>query len=250
MGIPRRSAGQSTTQLLAMKFLVLLFVAAAFAEPEADPEADPYLLYGGYYNGLHGGYYNGFSRYYNGLHPVYKTIVPATVEKTDEAVVEKSAAEPVKKVLSYPLHYPYGRLHYSTGYPAYTYGGYGYPYTYGAYRTPFTAFAPTAAAEKPAEERKKREADPEADADAYYGYAGYGYGHGVYGAYGYGGYPYHTGYAGYRYGYPYHTVKYVVKPAEAEAKSDEAVKEVKKVVPFSSYYYPHHFGYNYGRYYY
>merc|ERR1712051_1167218 len=116
------------------------------------------------------------------------TIVPATVEKTEEAVVEKSA-EPVKKVLSYPLHYPYGRLHYSTGYPAYTYGGYGYPY--------------------------------------------------------------HTGYAGYRYGgYPYHTVKYVVKPAEAEAKSDEAVEEVKKVVPFSSYYYPHHFGYNYGRYYY
>merc|ERR1712051_213815 len=160
------------------------------------------------------------------------TIVPATVEKTEEAVVEKSA-EPVKKVLSYPLHYPYGRLHYSTGYPAYTYGGYGYPYTYGAYRTPFTAFAPTA------------------DAEAYYGY---GYGHGVYGAYGYGGYagyPYHTGYAGYRYGgYPYHTVKYVVKPAEAEAKSDEAVEEVKKVVPFSSYYYPHHFGYNYGRYYY
>merc|ERR1712088_732431 len=187
MGIPRRSAGQSTTQLLAMKFLVLLFVAAAFAEPEADPEADPYLLYGGYYNGLHGGYYNGFRSYYNGLHPVYKTIVPATVEKTDEAVVEKSAAEPVKKVLSYPLHYPYGRLHYSTGYPA---------YTYGAYRTPFPAFAPTAAAEKPAEERKKREADPEADADAYGGYAGY---------------PYHTGYAGYRYGgYPYHTVKYVV----------------------------------------
>lgn len=233
-----------------MKFLVLLFVAAAFAEPEAEPEADPYLLYGGYYNGLHGGYYNGFSRYYNGLHPVYKTIVPATVEKTEEAVVEKSG-EPVKKVLSYPLHYPYGRLHYSTGYPAYTYGGYGYPYTYGAYRTPFTAFAPTAAAEKPAEERKKREADPEADAEAYYGY---GYGHGVYGAYGYGGYagyPYHTGYAGYRYGgYPYHTVKYVVKPAEAEAKSDEAVEEVKKVVPFSSYYYPHHFGYNYGRYYY
>merc|ERR1712158_258451 len=209
MGIPRRSAGQSTTQPLAMKFLVLLFVAAAFAEPEADPEADPYLLYGGYYNGLHGGYYNGFRSYYNGLHPVYKTIVPATVEKTDEAVVEKSAAEPVKKVLSYPLHYPYGRLHYSTGYPAYTYGGYGYPYTYGAYRTPFTAFAPTAAAEKPAEERKKREADPEADADAYYGYAGYGYA-----------------------GYPYHTVKYVVKPAEAEAKSDEAVEEVKKVVPF------------------
>merc|ERR1712088_1303625 len=189
MGIPRRSAGQSTTQLLAMKFLVLLFVAAAFAEPEAEPEADPYLLYGGYH-GLHGGYYNGFRSYYNGLHPVYKTIVPATVEKTDEAVVEKSAAEPVKKVLSYPLHYPYGRLHYSTGYPAYTYGG-------------------------------------------------YGYGHGVYGAYGYGGYagyPYHTGYAGYRYGgYPYHTVKYVVKPAEAEAKSDEAVEEVKKVVPFSSY---------------
>merc|ERR1711997_1156013 len=217
MGIPRRSAGQSTTQLLAMKFLVLLFVAAAFAEPEAEPEADPYLLYGGYH-GLHGGYYNGFRSYYNGLHPVYKTIVPATVEKTDEAVIEKSATEPVKKVLSYPLHYPYGRLHYSTGYPAYTYGGYGYPYTYGAYRTPFTAFAPTAAAEKPAEERKKREADPEADADAYYGYAGYGYGHGVYGAYGYGGYG----------GYPYHTVKYVVKPAEAEAKSDEAVEEVKK----------------------
>merc|ERR1712088_1279405 len=188
MGIPRRSAGQSTTQLLAMKFLVLLFGAAAFAEPEAEPEADPYLLYGGYH-GLHGGYYNGFRSYYNGLHPVYKTIVPATVEKTDEAVVEKSAAEPVKKVLSYPLHYPYGRLHYSTGYPAYTYGGYGYPYN--------------------------------------------------------------TGYAGYRYGgYPYHTVKYVVKPAEAEAKSDEAVEEVKKVVPFSSYYYPHHFGYNYGRYYY
>merc|ERR1712088_1002144 len=233
MGIPRRSAGQSTTQLLAMKFLVLLFVAAAFAEPEAEPEADPYLLYGGYH-GLHGGYYNGFRSYYNGLHPVYKTIVPATVEKTDEAVVEKSAAEPVKKVLSYPLHYPYGRLHYSTGYPAYTYGGYGYPYTYGAYRTPFTAFAPTAAAEKPAEERKKREADPEADAEAYYGY---GNGHGVYGAYRYGG-------------YPYHTVKYVVKPAEAEAKSDEAVEEVKKVVPFSRYYYPHHFGYNYGRYYY
>merc|ERR1712088_199075 len=229
MGIPRRSAGQSTTQLLAMKFLVLLFVAAAFAEPEAEPEADPYLLYGGYH-GLHGGYYNGFRSYYNGLHPVYKTIVPATVEKTDEAVVEKSAAEPVKKVLSYPLHYPYG-----------------------AYRTPFTAFAPTAAAEKPAEERKKREADAEADADAYYGYAGYGYGHGVYGYGGYAGYgyPYHTGYAGYRYGgYPYHTVKYVVKPAEAEAKSDEAVKEVKKVVPFSSYYCPHHFGYNYGRYYY
>merc|ERR1712051_241236 len=96
MGIPRRSAGQSTTQLLAMKFLVLLFVAAAFAEPEAEPEADPYLLYGGHYNGLHGGYYNGFN-------PVYKTIVPATVEKTEEAVVEKSA-EPVKKVLSYRLH--------------------------------------------------------------------------------------------------------------------------------------------------
>jgi hypothetical protein len=126
--------------------------------------------------------------------------------------------------------------------------GVAYPYTYGSYgygypTYPFTAFAP-AAAEKAAEpaEKVKREADADADADAFYGY---GYGHGLYGSYGYSGY---NPYGVYSYGhrYPYTTYKYV----KAEEKSDETAEVVKKVVPFGHYYYPRHFGYNYGRYYY
>lgn len=217
-----------------------MFVAAAFAEPEADPSADPYLLYGGSYGYPYN--YGSYGHYYNGLHPVYKTIVPATVEKTEKA------ADPETKTVTYPLHYPYGRLHYGAGYPGYTYGRHAYPYTYGSYgygypTYPFTAFAP-AAAEKAAEpaEKVKREADADADADAFYGY---GYGHGLYGSYGYSGY---NPYGVYSYGhrYPYTTYKYV----KAEEKSDETAEVVKKVVPFGHYYYPRHFGYNYGRYYY
>merc|ERR1712080_406762 len=208
MGFPE---DQLDNQLLAMKTFLLLFVAAAFAEPEADPAADPYLLYGGNY-----GY--PYHRYDSFVKPVYKTIVPATVEKT----VEK-AADPETKTVTYPLHYTYGGLHY----PAYAYRRHAYPFTYGSYgygypTYPFTAFAP-AAEEKAAEpaEKVKRDADADADADAFYGY-GYGY-------------------------HPLTTVKYV--KAEAKEKSDETAEVVKKVVPFGHYYYPRHFGYNYGYYY-
>lgn len=243
-----------------MKFL-LLFVAAAFANPEADPEADPYLLYGGGYNGYNG-LYRGYNSFYNGLqypygHHGYPTVKyvhakPAEAVET-KAVEEDTEVEPAVTPLAHPFGFRHGYYPYSQG--VYSHGyGYGYP-TYGHYGykapAPFTAFA-----EKPAE-KTKRSADPEAeaDADAYYGYAGYGhagygYGHAGYGhaGYPYGlrsygvGYPYHTGY----YGYP--SVKYVyptaavteTKTVEAEEKSED----VKKV-----HYFPRYFGSGFGHYY-
>merc|ERR1712000_524381 len=173
MGIPRRSAGQST---LDMKTLIILFIAAAFAEPEADPEADPYLYYGNLgYTG-----YNYPLTYGHHFVPVVKA-----AEKVEG---EEAEAKAVVPALTYsPYTYPYT-----------TYGGvYGaspYRYTYGAYANHLYSayyhnYVPTVATKK-----VKREAEPEADPEAFYTYGAYGghhypYSYGrTYGNYGYAAY--------------------------------------------------------------
>merc|ERR1712000_349704 len=194
MGIPRRSAGQST---LDMKTLIILFIAAAFAEPEADPEADPYLYYGNLgYTG-----YNYPLTYGHHFVPVVKA-----AEKVEG---EEAEAKAVVPALTYsPYTYPYttyGSVYGASPY-RYTYGAYAnHPYsaTYGAYANyPYSAYyhnyVPTVATKK-----VKREAEPEADPEAYYTYGAYGghhypYSYGrTYGNYGYAAYRPYSYYGGY-----------------------------------------------------
>merc|ERR1711975_7906 len=177
-------------------FVVLAFVAAAVAEPEADP----YLVYS---NLGYTGYPYAYAPYtrsllpysfpyntYAGLHHLGKREAEPAAEPEATADADADADAYYGYGLGYGLgyagHYGYAAPlgyagHYGyAGYPAYrslAYKTYGYPY-----HTGYSYY------------RGKREA--EAEANPYAAYTGYPYSH-----VGYSAYPYTYGYTGYPYVY-------------------------------------------------
>jgi len=210
MGSSSRRVGISS-RTAKMKLLVLLFIAAAFAEPapegNADPEAgaDPAAwYYSGYYGHPYSYYgYRAYSPYYYGGYYGYpytygyrywkrdaeQPAAPAAPQYKKRAAEDEPAAAATAPLL-YSGYYPYA-YHY----PYHT----GYTYTYPVAThvvKPYSYYANSGGAVHIVKREAAEEAGPKADADPaawYGGYYGYPYSYG-----GYYGYPYHhRGYYGY-----------------------------------------------------